>query len=165
MSEALRKIYITVKPIEFLPMIVFTIVCMNVITRPTQINNMDFDKKLKALVRKNPKEPFEPNYFISGVLVFLNQFHSSNKDMFFGRQFTDLGYISHYIKSTMNFIMINKEVNKNPEIIADLFTYIVFFEELIKFAKEPYAKSKKILDVGMFSELNKETLKSASTSI
>jgi len=151
MSEALRKIYITVKPIEFLPMIVFTIVCMN-------INNMDFDKKLKALVRKNPKEPFEPNYFISGVLVFLNQFHSSNKDMFFG-------YISHYIKSTMNFIMINKEVNKNPEIIADLFTYIVFFEELIKFAKEPYAKSKKILDVGMFSELNKETLKSASTSI
>ena len=100
MSEALRKIYITGKPIEFLPMIVFTIVCMN-------INNMDFDKKLKALVRKNPKEAFEPNYFISGVLVFLNQFHSSNKDMFFG-------YISHYIKSTMNFIMINKEVNKNP---------------------------------------------------
>lgn len=47
---------------------------------------MDFDKKLKALVRKNPKEPFEPNYLISGVLVLLNQFHSSNKEMFFGRQ-------------------------------------------------------------------------------
>jgi hypothetical protein len=60
--------------------------------------------------------------------------------------------------------MINKEVNKNPEIIADLFTYIVFFEETIKFGKEPYAKSKKILDVGMFSELSKETLKSASST-
>lgn len=30
MSEALRKIYITVRPIEFLPMILFTFVCMNV---------------------------------------------------------------------------------------------------------------------------------------
>jgi hypothetical protein len=86
MSEALRKIYITVKPIEFLPMIMFTIVCMNVLFTITQINNMDFDKKLKALVRKNIKEPFEPNFFISGLLVFLNQFHSSNKEIFFGKQ-------------------------------------------------------------------------------
>lgn len=75
---------------------------------------MDFDKRLKALVRKNPKEPFEPNYFISGVLVFLNQFHSTNKDTFFGRHQCNAGYLSHYIKSTMNFIMINKEVNRNP---------------------------------------------------
>jgi hypothetical protein len=67
-------------------MIMFGIVCLNVPFILTQINNMDFDKKLKALVRKNIKEPFEPNYFISGLLVFLNQFHSSNKEIFFGKQ-------------------------------------------------------------------------------
>lgn len=38
------------------------------------------------------------------------------------------------------------------------------FEELTKFGKEPYAKSKKILDVGMFSELNKDTLKATSSN-
>lgn len=30
MNEPLRKIYVTVKPVEFLPMIVFTFVAMNV---------------------------------------------------------------------------------------------------------------------------------------
>lgn len=34
MSEALRKIYITIRPIEFLPMILFAIVSMNVPLSP-----------------------------------------------------------------------------------------------------------------------------------
>jgi hypothetical protein len=31
--------------------------------------------------------------------------------------------------------MINKEISKNPEIVADLFTYIRFLEECIKFSR------------------------------
>ena len=68
-------------------------------------------------------------------------------------------YIANYIKSTINFIMINKEVSKNPEMIADLFTYIRFLEECIKFSREPYEKYKEIIDLGLFSSLDKETLK------
>ena len=64
----------------------------------------------------------------------------------------------------MNFIMLNKEMAKNPELISDLFTYIIFFEEMTKVSKEPYGKLKEVLDVGLLSELNKNTLKSASQS-
>lgn len=45
---------------------------------------MDFDKKIKSLMRKNPKDPFEPNYFIYGLIVILNQFHPTNKEVFLG---------------------------------------------------------------------------------
>jgi len=55
--------------------------------------------------------------------------------------------------------MINKEVSKNPEMIADLFTYIRFLEECIKFSREPYEKYKEIIDLGLFSSLDRETLK------
>lgn len=68
-------------------------------------------------------------------------------------------YLASYIKSTVNFIVVNKEVQKNPELIADLFTYIRFFEEAIKYSREPYEKYKAIIDLGLFSSLDKETLK------
>lgn len=68
-------------------------------------------------------------------------------------------YLASYIKSTVNFIVINKEVQKNPELIADLFTYIRFFEEAIKYSREPYEKYKAIIDLGLFSSLDKETLR------
>ena len=64
-------------------------------------------------------------------------------------------YIANYIKSTINFIMINKEVNRNPEIVADLFTYIRFLEECIKFSRESYEKYKEIIDLGLFSSLDR----------
>lgn len=38
--------------------------------------------------------------------------------------------------------MINKEVSKNPELIADLFTYIRFLEECVKYSRESYEKYK-----------------------
>jgi len=38
--------------------------------------------------------------------------------------------------------MINKEVSKNPELVSDLFTYIRFLEEAIKYSREPYEKYK-----------------------
>lgn len=55
--------------------------------------------------------------------------------------------------------MINKEVSKNPELVSDLFTYIRFLEECIKFSREPYEKYKEIIDLGLFSSLDRETLK------
>ena len=61
----------------------------------------------------------------------------------------------------MNFIVVNKEVQKNPELIGDLFSYLRFFEEAIKYSREPYEKYKAILDLGLFSSLDKETLKTA----
>lgn len=48
MSEPLRKIYITVRPVNFLPLIMFVMVSLN-------IPNIDFDRKLQSLVKKNPK--------------------------------------------------------------------------------------------------------------
>ena len=51
-------------------------------------------------------------------------------------------YIANYIKSTIYFIMVNKEIAKNPELVADLFTYIRFLEECIKYSREPYEKYK-----------------------
>ena len=50
-------------------------------------------------------------------------------------------------------------MQKNPELIADLFTYLRFFEEAIKYSREPYEKYKAILDLGLFSSLDKGTLK------
>ena len=35
--------------------------------------------------------------------------------------------MGHYIRSSMNYIMLNKEMSKNTELISDLFTYIVYF--------------------------------------
>lgn len=55
--------------------------------------------------------------------------------------------------------MVNKEVQKNPEFISDLFTYLRFFEEAIKYSREPYEKYKAILDLGLFSSLDKDTFK------
>jgi hypothetical protein len=74
--------------------------------------------------------------------------------------FSHSAYIANYIKSTINFIMINKEVSKNPELVADLFTYIRYLEECIKYSREPYEKYKEIIDLGLFSSLDRETLKS-----
>lgn len=51
--------------------------------------------------------------------------------------------------------MINKEVSKNPELVGDLFTYIRFFEECIKFSREPYEKYKEIIDLGLFASLDR----------
>jgi hypothetical protein len=58
--------------------------------------------------------------------------------------------------------MTHKEINKNPEPIASLFTYIRFFEEAIKYSREPYEKYKGIIDLGLYSSLDKETFRAAS---
>jgi len=50
-------------------------------------------------------------------------------------------------------------VSKDPELISDLFTFIRFFEESIKFSKEPIEKYKEIIDLGLLSSLDRETLK------
>lgn len=34
--------------------------------------------------------------------------------------------------------MVNKDVHKHPETVSDLFAYIRFFEEAIKYSREPY---------------------------
>jgi hypothetical protein len=48
-----------------------------------QINDFDYDNKLKSLIRSN-KEAIEPNYFLAGMLCFFQQFHPTNKDIMFG---------------------------------------------------------------------------------
>ena len=60
--------------------------------------------------------------------------------------------------------MINKEVSKNPDLVADLFTFIRFLEEAVKYSREPYEKYKEIIDLGLFSSLDKDTLKPGFTS-
>jgi len=121
MSDPMKKIYVTSKPINHLGLILFTSLAIN-------IPLMDYDKNLKSLVRKSKKESIEPNYYLMGLLCLLYQFNPSNKLSFFV-------YISSLIKSTINFIISNKEVSKDPELISDLFTFIRFFEECIKFSK------------------------------
>ena len=57
--------------------------------------------------------------------------------------------------------MTNRDFGKNSDTIADMFTYIRLFEEAIKYSREPYEKYKGILDIGLFSSLDKETLKAS----
>lgn len=97
--------------------------------------------------------------FIVGSLCLLQQFHPSAKLEYFCNLLIYSAFIGNYIKSTIYFIMINKEVIKNPELVADLFTYIRFLEECFKFSREPYEKYKEIIDLGLFSSLDRETLK------
>lgn len=53
---------------------------------------------------KRPKvEQIEGNYLILGLYTFLNQFHEFNKDIF-------TGLMAHYIRSGLNFVITNKEV-------------------------------------------------------
>jgi hypothetical protein len=111
-------------------------------------------------VRKNKKEIIEPNYYLMGLLCLLYQFNPSNKLSFFGKIVCyNIVYISSLIKSTINFIISNKEVSKDPELVSDLFTFIRFFEECIKFSREPIEKYKEIIDLGLLSSLDRDTLK------
>lgn len=101
MLDPMKKVFITSKHIESLPVLLFT-------TLALQIFNIDYDNSLKCLIRiKTKKSTIEPNYFLVGCSVLLQQFHPSTKLEYFA-------YIANYIKSTINFIMINKEVSKNP---------------------------------------------------
>jgi len=60
-----------------------------------------------------------------GLLCLLYQFNPSNKLSFFGNfDLLYLVYISSLIKSTINFIISNKKVSEDPELISDLFTFI-----------------------------------------
>jgi hypothetical protein len=60
-----------------------------------------------------------------GLLCLLYQFNPSNKLSFFGNfDLLSLVYISSLIKSTINFIISNKKVSEDPELISDLFTFI-----------------------------------------
>jgi len=70
-----------------------------------------------------------------------------------------LGYVSHYIKSTMNKWILSKDVQKNPEMVADTFTFIAFYEELYKYSEEPFEYFNKFLPIGLMSSLTKSMLK------
>ncbi len=71
--------------------------------------------------------------------------------------------MSSYIRSSINFIMSNKEVYKNPEIVGDLFTLIRVMEESVKLWREPFEKYRNIIDLGLFSSLDKQTLKAVKS--
>ena len=43
-----------------------------------------------------------------------------------------MAYIGHYIKSQINFLLLSKDIQKNPDLIADLFTLIYVVEALIQ---------------------------------
>ena len=51
--------------------------------------------------------------------------------------------------------MTNRDTIKNTDPVVDMFTYIRFFEEAIKYSREPYEKYKGILDLGLFSSLDR----------
>ena len=76
MQDPMKKVFITCKHIESLPILLFASVSL-------QILNMDYDNHLKSLVRTK-KTPIEPNMFILGSLCLLQQFHPSAKLEFFG---------------------------------------------------------------------------------
>lgn len=48
-----------------------------------KIKDMDYDNRLKSLVRSN-KDAIDPNYFTTGLLCFLQQFHPTYKETMFG---------------------------------------------------------------------------------
>jgi hypothetical protein len=51
-----------------------------------KIFNIDYDNNLKCLIRiKTKKSSIEPNYFLVGCSVLLQQFHPSTKLEYFGR--------------------------------------------------------------------------------
>jgi len=65
-SDPIKKIYITSNPIDTLPLIMFLMV-------NSIIMQLDYDTKLNTLVKKLKTDSFEPNYFIVGLLCFMNQ--------------------------------------------------------------------------------------------
>jgi len=71
MLDPMKKVFITGKHIESLPIILFTSVSL-------QIFNMDYDNNLKSLIRSK-KSQIEPNLFLVGSLCLLQQFHPSAK--------------------------------------------------------------------------------------
>ena len=71
MLDPMKKVYITSKHIESLPILLFTSLSL-------QIFSMDYDNGLKCLIRAK-KSQFEPNYFLVGCLCLLNQFHPMTK--------------------------------------------------------------------------------------
>jgi len=86
-------------------------------------------------------------------LSFANQYHQSNKEIFFG-------FMAHYIRSSFNFILVNKDAHKNPEILADIFTCISVFEELLKFNGDSgKARLNHLFPVELINSLQKEMLK------
>lgn len=126
LTDPLRKIYITTKTPENLPL-VLTLLLMN------ELGAIDFDHKLNSLVKRTKEKNYElePNFLIIGIIGFLNQFHQSHTDIF-------ISYLGHYVKATVNFLLLTREIQKNPEQIGDFFALLYVIEEVFRYKEENY---------------------------
>ena len=78
-------------------------------------------------MRRNKTDYIDYNQMLIGIIGFLNQFHSSNSQLF-------LGYLSQYAKSAVNYSLFQKDHKAQAETNLHLANLIVFFEDFLRFS-------------------------------
>ena len=77
---------------------------------------------------KKNQVDIEPNYCISGIVAFLNQFNPTSKNIY-------MGLLAQNIKSQFNLLQVQQS-SKQADTLAELLTSISFFDEIVKVSGE-----------------------------
>lgn len=116
-SNPLAKIYITTRPLPYLPLFLFLFVT-------SQFSKLIYEKSIDSLISRKVTDGIDGLPFVIGTLTFLHQFHQDHKNNF-------LAYIGQYIRSAVEVVHVN---NKN-ELPAEMINLSVYLEEFVEYGQ------------------------------
>ena len=122
LHDPLTKIYITSKPLDELPILLFlfTIACMP---------RLQYDKNFGCLVRRKQGDAIDGVPLIVGCSTVLRQFHPS-----YARKF--LAYLGQFVRSNIDFTL-TREASKLNDVPFEVMNCIIFVEQFCMFAAIP----------------------------
>eukprot|EP01100_Stratorugosa_tubuloviscum_P013540 TRINITY_DN682_c0_g1_i1.p1 TRINITY_DN682_c0_g1~~TRINITY_DN682_c0_g1_i1.p1 ORF type:complete len:1155 (-),score=441.79 TRINITY_DN682_c0_g1_i1:57-3521(-) len=118
--DPLTKIYITTKPLDYFPLVVFLFIV-------SQLNNYGLNTQQDILTSKNRKYPTDGTTFIYGLITFLKQFNA-----LYSQQV--LAYLGQYTRSIFGTLQIQ---NKLVELPPEFTTLLFLLEEFCKNTATP----------------------------
>lgn len=136
MNEPFQKIYITTKPLDEFPLLMFLYVI-------SELPKFSYDAKTGAFMCKLNNEPLDGTPFVIGIITMLKQFHVAHTQTF-------LAYLGQYLRSTINSVALNSQ-SKPPVFGTEIINTLLFLEEFCKYSTVPRKAIDAVLPPFVFS--------------